>query len=40
MSENSKALILLIFLQKFKEKYNIEPSLYASKGYELARVII
>ena len=25
---------------KFKEKYNIEPSLYASKGYELARVII
>ena len=26
--------------KKFREKYNLEPSLYALKGYELARIII
>lgn len=38
--ENSKSTDFINFSTKFKEKYNIEPSLYASKGYELARVII
>ena len=38
--ENSKSEDFVDFYAKYKEKYNIEPSLYASKGYELARVII
>ena len=38
--ENSKSEDFLRFSKKFKEKYNIAPSLYAAKGYELARVII
>lgn len=38
--ENSKSKDFIDFYAKYKEKYNIEPSLYASKGYELARVII
>ena len=38
--ENSKSVDFINFSTKYKEKYNIEPSLYASKGYELARVII
>ena len=38
--ENSKSEDFINFSNKFKKKYNIEPSLYASKGYELARVII
>lgn len=38
--ENSKSPDFINFSKKFREKYNIEPSLYASKGYELAKVII
>jgi branched-chain amino acid transport system substrate-binding protein len=38
--ENSKSESFLRFSKKFREKYNLEPSLYASKGYELARIII
>ena len=38
--ENSKNEYFLNFAKKYKEKYNIAPSVYASKGYELARVII
>ena len=38
--ENSKSEDFVDFVTKYKEKYNMEPSLYASKGYELARVII
>lgn len=38
--ENSKSEDFLRFSKRFKEKYNIAPSLYAAKGYELARVII
>ncbi len=38
--ENSKSNDFINFSKKFREKYNIEPSLYASKGYELAKVII
>ena len=38
--ENSKSEDFINFSNKFKKKYNIEPSLYASKGYELARVVI
>lgn len=38
--ENSKNEDFLRFSKKFKEKYNLPPSLYAAKGYELARVII
>lgn len=38
--ENSKSQDFINFYTNYKEKYNIEPSLYASKGYELARVII
>ena len=36
-SQNEK---FIDFYDRYKEKYNIEPSLYASKGYELAKVII
>lgn len=38
--ENSKSEDFINFSNKFKNKYNIEPSLYALKGYELARVVI
>ena len=38
--EHSKSEDFINFSNKFREKYKIEPSLYASKGYELARVII
>ncbi|MFA6741759.1 MAG: ABC transporter substrate-binding protein [Arcobacteraceae bacterium] len=38
--EDSKNEDFIQFSNNFKKKYNIEPSLYASKGYELARVII
>lgn len=38
--ENSKSKDFVSFLNKYREKYKIEASLYASKGYELARVII
>ncbi|MDZ7819378.1 MAG: hypothetical protein U5K55_12585 [Aliarcobacter sp.] len=30
----------LKFSNNFKNKYNLTPSMYASKGYELAKVII
>lgn len=38
--ENSQNEDFLRFSKKFREKYNLEPSLYALKGYELARIII
>ena len=38
--EHSQNEDFIKFLNNYKEKYKIEPSLYASKGYELARVII
>lgn len=38
--ENSKSEDFINFSNKFKEKYQMEPSLFASKGYELAKVII
>lgn len=38
--ENSQNEDFLRFSKKFRERYNLEPSLYASKGYELARIII
>lgn len=38
--ENSKSEDFISFLNKYREKYKIEPSLYASKGYELASVVI
>ena len=38
--ENSKNEKFLKFVEDFKNKYNIYPSMYAVKGYEAARVII
>ncbi len=38
--ENSKNQDYINFANNFKQKYQIEASLFASKGYELARVII
>jgi branched-chain amino acid transport system substrate-binding protein len=38
--EHSKSEDFINFSNKFREKYQMEPSLFASKGYELARVII
>ena len=38
--ENSKSEDFINFSNKFRKKYQMEPSLFASKGYELAKVII
>ena len=38
--EHSKNEDFINFSNKFRQKYQMEPSLFASKGYELAKVII
>ena len=38
--ENSKSKDFINFTNNYKQKYQIEASLFASKGYELAKVII
>lgn len=38
--ENSKNEKYLNFINNFQNKYNMTPSIYASKGYELAKIII
>lgn len=38
--EDSKSEDFINFSNKFRLKYQMEPSLFASKGYELARIVI
>lgn len=38
--EKSKNQKFLEFVRNYKNKYNINPSMYASKAYELAKIII
>lgn len=38
--ENSKNIKFVNFVKNYKKKYNSEPSMFASKGYELAQIII
>ena len=38
--ENSKNEKFLSFVKKYEEKYKLKPSIFASKAYELSRIII
>jgi len=38
--ENSKSEDFLNFVENYKKKYSSSPSMFASKGYELAKIII
>jgi len=38
--ENSKNEKFLSFVKRYEEKYNLKPSIFASKAYELSKIII